>query len=171
MSVSITISESASVLGLNFPSRNTVTADGALVKSVTLAAAKIGQLTTRTDSNTGILTMASGHGITTAARLDLYWTGGSRRGITVGTVSGDSVPISGGAGYVLPTAATAVFILTGGLKDILIEDEDGNQARPSAPVLLDGIGGKLDDANLATAKFRPFVITRKADLTTFPGIT
>lgn len=134
---------------------------------------KAGTLTTRTSDSVGTLTMDSGHGITTGQGLDLYWDDGdgARIGMVVGTVSGDSVPVSGGAGFVLPSASTSVFILTGGLKDILIEDEDGNQARPSAPVLLDGIGGKLADANLATAKFRPFVITRKTDLTVFPGIT
>lgn len=84
----------------------------------TLTPAKVGELTTRTDNETGTLTMTTGHGITTGARLDLYWedgdgagTPGSRRGITVGTVSGNSVPIgadNSGSGDNLPLVNTAI---------------------------------------------------------------
>lgn len=67
-----------------------------------LAAAKTGELTTRTNGTDGTLTMDSGHGITTGQRLDIFWSGGSGYGATVGTVSGDSVPFTGLAGNVLP---------------------------------------------------------------------
>jgi hypothetical protein len=74
----------------------------------TVAAAKTGTLTTRTDNDTGTLTMTGGHGIITGDTLDVFWTGGSRRGMTVGTVATNSVPIDGGSGDNLPTAATAI---------------------------------------------------------------
>jgi hypothetical protein len=86
----------------------TIASDLAIPFSVTLEAAKTGSLTTRTNNTTGTLTMAASHGITTGARLDLYWSGGSRRGITVGTVSVNSVPFSGGAGDNLPVQDTAI---------------------------------------------------------------
>lgn len=54
--------------------------------------------------------------------------------------------------------------------DILIEDEDGNSNRPSAPVLLDGSGGKLADPDPDNAVFITFETVPRADLTTFPGI-
>jgi hypothetical protein len=78
-----------------------------------LPAAKVGQLTTRTDNTTGTLTMAAGHGIVTANRLDVYWTNvdgtkGRRYGVVVGTVATNSVPISGGSGDNLPPNLTAV---------------------------------------------------------------
>lgn len=76
--------------------------------SVDLPAAKAGTLGVRTDNTTGTLTMNTGHGITTGATIDLYWTGGQRRNVTVGTVSGNSVPISAGQGDNLPAAATAI---------------------------------------------------------------
>lgn len=57
------------------------------------------------------------------------------------------------------------------LKDILIEDENGSEQRPSAPVLLDGNGEKLDDPSPSTAVFLNFSISKLADLTAFPGIT
>lgn len=77
--------------------------------SVDLAAAPAGTLTTRTDNSTGTLTMSSGgHGIATGNIIDLYWSGGRRYKVTVGTVSGTSVPISVGSGDNLPIATTAV---------------------------------------------------------------
>lgn len=94
--------------------------------SPSLAAAKIGQLTTRTSNTVGTLTMNSGHGFLTGQRLDIYWVEnnipGHRRGVTIGTVSGDTVPFSGGDGDNLPTNNTAVtaqvpeeneFVVTG----------------------------------------------------------
>lgn len=78
----------------------------------TVAAGKVGELTTRTDAETGTLTMESGHGITTGQIIDLYWADGIRRAVTVGTVSGDSVPIGGvgdGKGEDLPLVNTAVI--------------------------------------------------------------
>jgi hypothetical protein len=70
--------------------------------------AKVGSLTTRTDDNTGELTMAASHGITTGARLDVYWEGGSRYGMTVGTVATNAVPIDGGSGDNLPADETPI---------------------------------------------------------------
>jgi hypothetical protein len=111
---SATVSGASNLLGDNgtivksFSFSRTVSADGFTVKDPTLAAAKVGQLTTRTDDNTGTLTMDSGHGITTGARLDLYWTGGRRYNITVGTVATNSVPIDLGAGDALPANLTAI---------------------------------------------------------------
>lgn len=89
-----------------------VASDVAPQVDVSLAAAKTGTLTTRTDATTGTLTMSSGHGITTGARLDFYWdisgVKGKRIGVTVGTVSTNSVPFSGGAGDDLPVNNSAI---------------------------------------------------------------
>lgn len=76
--------------------------------SVDVPAAKSGTLTTRTDNDTGTLTMSSGHGFTDGQKLDVFWSGGSRRNMTIGTVVTNSVPIDGGSGDNLPTAATAI---------------------------------------------------------------
>lgn len=124
MPTTLTISENTSVLGLTFPSKTTVTADGAILKTPTVAAAKVGQLTTRTDANTGTLTMAANHGITTGARLDLYWTGGKRRGITVGTVSVNSVPFDLGSGDDLPTNLTAITAMVPTEEEFIVDGDD-----------------------------------------------
>lgn len=77
-----------------------------------LGTAKTGELTTRTDDNTGTLTMEASHGITDGQRLDIYWTSGGvnycHRGATVGTVSGTSVPIDTGTGDNLPALNTEI---------------------------------------------------------------
>lgn len=108
-----TVSTTASVIGITFVAQTTVTTDGLVMKNPTLGPAKVGSLTTRTDANTGVLTMAAGHGILTGDRLDVYWltAGGAvnrRYGMTVGTVATNSVPIDLGTGDDLPAAATAV---------------------------------------------------------------
>jgi len=75
---------------------------------VTLAAAKEGALTTRTSDSVGTLTMDADHGIIQADLIDIYWTGGVRYGVVVGVVNVNSVPITGGAGDVLPADETDI---------------------------------------------------------------
>lgn len=111
MAFELRVRESISLGGRSANSQTTISGEGLVAKEVTVAAAKVGQLTTRTDDETGTLTMSSGHGITTGQVIDLYWTGGSRRGILVGTVATNSVPIgadNAGEGDVLPANLTAI---------------------------------------------------------------
>lgn len=96
------------VAGVPYAKRVAVTSTSVERATPSVAAAKAGSLTTRTDNTSGTLTMDAGHGFTTSAVIDLFWAGGSRRNVTVGTVSGNSVPVSGGSGDNLPLAATAV---------------------------------------------------------------
>jgi hypothetical protein len=103
-----TVATQANVIGIPFVSQTTVTTDGLVAKNPTLGPAKTGTLTTRTDANTGVLTMTASHGITDGVRLDVYWSGGRRYGMTVGTVATNSVPIDLGAGDDLPLVNTAV---------------------------------------------------------------
>ncbi len=93
-----------------FSQARTVEGDGSVIQDPTLAVAKAGTLTVRTNSTTGTLTMSTGHGIQTGDRLDLFWSGGSKYGLTVGTVSGNSVPFTGvsSGGDALPDAASTI---------------------------------------------------------------
>lgn len=75
-----------------------------------LAAAKIGQLTTRSSGTAGTLTMNSGHGISNG-RIDVFWSGGSAYGGTA-TVTVDSIAITGLSGDALPANLTAVTAQT-----------------------------------------------------------
>jgi hypothetical protein len=75
-----------------------------------LPAGKAGTLTTRTSDTVGEATLGSGHGITTGITVDIYWAGGRRYNVNVGTVAGTIVPFSGGAGDVLPITTTALVV-------------------------------------------------------------
>lgn len=91
----------------------TIETEGETVRNPSLAPAKVGALTTRTSDSVGTLTMAVGHGFVNGDRLDIYWVNpdgsrGFRYGITVGVVAGESVPITAGAGDVLPADETAI---------------------------------------------------------------
>lgn len=96
------------VAGISMSSILSRTASSHIGHEVELPAALVGALTTRTGDDEGTLTMGADHGIETADTLDVYWDGGRRYGMTVGTVAGTSVPISGGAGDVLPADETAI---------------------------------------------------------------
>lgn len=97
--------------GNSYQTTEAIDADNVTKVEKSLAAAKTGTLSVRTDNDTGTLTMDPGHGILTGDKVDIYWSGGSRRGVTVGTVATNSVPIDLGAGDNLPAAATAVTVM------------------------------------------------------------
>lgn len=99
-------------------------ADVAPTVSPSVPAAKSGSLTTRTDANTGTLTMSGGHGITTGAVIDLYWSGGSRYNVVVGTVATNSVPIDNGSGDDLPAAATAITAMVQHAENLTLAGDD-----------------------------------------------
>jgi hypothetical protein len=84
--------------------------EGAIVQSHSILAAQAGTLTTRTGNTEGNATLSTGHGITTGLLVDLYWTGGVRRGVIVGTVAVNVVPFSGGTGDNLPIQDTAISV-------------------------------------------------------------
>lgn len=123
--LSVTLTKSVSIGGRTVSGRIVRTAEGEFSETVTLAAGKAGTLSTRTDDNTGTLTLGASHGITTGQIIDLYWSGGIRRTMTVGTVAGTSVPIDLGVGDVLPAAATAIVAC---VQTVVNFDFDGDEA-------------------------------------------
>ena len=77
---------------------------------VTLPAGKAGTLSTRTDNDTGVATVASGHGITTSDKVDVYWSGGMRYGMSVTATTSTTISVDAGAGDNFPVAATAIVV-------------------------------------------------------------
>jgi len=73
-----------------------------------LNSSQTGTLSTRTDDDTGVCTLSSGHGLSDG-KVDVYWSGGVRYGMD-GTVSGTEVTVDGGAGDNLPVVSTAVTV-------------------------------------------------------------
>jgi hypothetical protein len=97
------------VTGNNDQFTDQISVTGASIErtSPSIPAAKAGTLTTRTDANTGVLTMSGGHGIISTDVIDVFWSGGSRRGMTA-TVSVNAVTVDGGTGDDLPAVSTVV---------------------------------------------------------------
>lgn len=75
-----------------------------------ILAAQTGTLTTRTDDDTGVATLSSGHGIESADVVDVYFAAGVRYGMDA-TVAGDAVTVDGGAGDALPTQDDPVTVV------------------------------------------------------------
>lgn len=137
----MTVTQSGRGGGRTFNQTANVTVGREIIAETTVTPAKTGNLTTRTSDTVGTLTMATGHGITDAARLDLYWIDPTtqqvklRFGVVVGTVVVNDVPISGGSGDNLPL------------------DESAITAMVPTPIDLDfiGTGLKMILASVATA--------------------
>lgn len=108
------------------------TSSGSIALEDTLSEAKSGTLTTRTDNNTGTLTMAGGHGFTDGQIIDIYWSGGVQRSVTVGTVATNSVPIDSGIGDNLPADETAITAVVQKSINLAI---DGDNAKFIAVIL------------------------------------
>lgn len=111
MPETMTITQSALTTGNAdaFALSRTVTGNRLERVSPAVPAAKTGTLTTRTDNDTGTLTMTAGHGFVTNTRVDVFWNSGANyRRNMLPTVTGDSVVVDGGAGDVLPAVNTPV---------------------------------------------------------------
>jgi hypothetical protein len=104
-----TITSRVSGAGIDFNCTLTREAPGLVAHEVELLAGKAGTLTTRTDENTGVATLSTGHGIESQDVVDVYWPGGLRYGM-VATVSVNAVTIEGGTGDALPAAQSAVVL-------------------------------------------------------------
>lgn len=124
MSKSITFRETYTSHGVDYPRTRTVVADSEVSAEPVgnIAVAHTGSLTTRTNNTDGTITMDPGHGLTTG-RIDIYWSGGSRRGVS-GTVTVDAVAITGGVGDNLPTQGTAVRVAAPHVEDLVFTGDN-----------------------------------------------
>jgi len=95
--------------GINFSANITSQGEGGTPQEVDLPAALAGQLTTRTDNDTGVITVA--HTFQINDLVDVYWDGGLRSRMKVTNAgSGTTMTVDLGAGDNLPTNLTAVSI-------------------------------------------------------------
>ena len=74
-----------------------------------LPVGQAGTLTTRTDNDTGVATLSTGHGIISTDKVDVFWTGGSRYNMTA-TVATNAVTVDGGSGDNLPAQDTVLVV-------------------------------------------------------------
>lgn len=91
------------------------TGDHANAYEVTLPVGKAGTLSTRTDNDTGVVT-ATAHGLIVGDKVNVFWSGGKRYGMTVSAVADANNATVGtlageiGAGDNFPVQGTAVVI-------------------------------------------------------------
>jgi hypothetical protein len=90
----------------------------------TMPAGRAGTLTTRTDDAIGVVTVASGHGITTSDTVAVFWEGGSRFSATVTGTTATTITIATGAGTNLPIATTALVIAKESIHSLAIIGDD-----------------------------------------------
>lgn len=110
----LAVNETVAVDGISNQASKSVSANQDVDSAPTggVAAAKPGELTTRTNDTQGVITLESGHGLSTDTG-DVYWnisgTPGSRRGVSL-TIVGDACTITGGAGDNLPALNSDVTV-------------------------------------------------------------
>lgn len=130
-----TVQHSVTIGGKSFSQQRSVVGEGEVARQKDLPAAKAATLTTRTDDDTGVITVAAGVGaqFSVGERVDVYWdvggVKGHRRGmlvssiavdaITVGTVGGDI-----GAGDIFPAAASVVQLAKSVLGEFRVDGDD-----------------------------------------------
>lgn len=83
-------------------------ADSSGLVNTTVLKGKASTAFTKLTSSTGTVTLAAGHGLTSGT-YDVYWSGGSRRNVTV-VVTTNSLALSGGAGTNLPANDITVIV-------------------------------------------------------------
>lgn len=120
-----TLNTSISLGGVSIAGKTIRTAEGQIGQDCSLAAGKAGTLTTRTDANTGVATLSTGHGIITGNVVDVFWSGGARYGMTC-TVATNAVTIDGGGGTDLPATTTALVLCK---ETVINADFDGDDAK------------------------------------------
>ena len=103
-----TINSTVGVAGFSFSGLTTIEDESSTSQDFYVPKALSGELDTRTDDNTGIITLPTGHGASVGDVIDVSWSGGSRQDMSVTAVSGDDVTIDGGTGDVLPAVTTAM---------------------------------------------------------------
>ena len=88
-----------------------------------IVAAQTGTLTTRTDADTGVATLSTGHGIETADVVDVYFAAGVRYGMDA-TVAANAVTVDGGAGDDLPIQDDPVTVVKQTAVEVNFDGDD-----------------------------------------------
>jgi len=103
----------ASLAGQTVPVQITRQADGIGQWTPSVPAGKAATNWTKTDNDTGVAVLPTGHGIATNEKVDVFWDGGRRYGMTATVVPNgatDNVTVDLGSGANLPASGTSVVV-------------------------------------------------------------
>jgi len=109
-----TIQTNFTLAGLSFSATNQPTADAASVRKPVIPLGFAGDLTTRTDDDTGVVTLdGADHGLTDSDFVDVYWIDANgvnqvQYKCAITDVTSAAITINAGIGTVLPAQDTAV---------------------------------------------------------------
>lgn len=118
------INKTINVAGISVSAVIQRTGEGSIGQDpVTLPAGQAGTLSTRTDNDTGVVTVAEGHGITDADTVDVYFDDGVRYGMSVTAYDSTTITVDGGAGDNLPAEDDTVIV---GVRTEVNMDVDGD---------------------------------------------
>jgi len=170
------INGTANVQGFSFVNVFSADYPTAAFLDQTLPVGVTGSLTTRTDDNTGTVTMTSvSHGIATGNRVSVSWLNTTtglievQYKVTVGTVAGTSVPIDLGLGVNLPVATTAVVVAREVVYDLLSELDTlklvAVTAALPAQVVLENAGGTVGFVATIQAADKAYIWTTNSGIT------
>lgn len=121
----ISVSFGISVGGVSSSGTNTRDCDSQIGHDPEVPAGQAGTLTTRTDNDTGVITLddAAVPTVTTSDTVCVFWDGGYRYGCTVTAVGATTVTVDVGTGTNLPVLTTAVVVA----KEVTVDtDLDGD---------------------------------------------
>jgi len=153
MAKTTNISSNITIAGTTISNNASITSDTWASWTDTLEAADGGSLTTRTSDTEGVVTLDdSSHALETGDVLDLYWTGGKRRGVAV-TISVNEATISGGSGDVLPTQGSDISVAK--VKEV---DMDFNPTNMQAIAVSLNQGGQLVFINSSNAELANYTL-------------
>lgn len=90
----------------------------------TMDAGIAGTLSTRTDVDTGVLTVETGHGITDADTVSVFFDDGSRYGMTVSSTTATTISVDLGTGDDFPAEASEIVVSVEAEHDIPITGDN-----------------------------------------------
>ena len=120
----VTLSLAANGLGSSINNSVTRTGDGGSAAEIAVVAGKTGTVTTKNTASDADLTMDSGHGLSDALVVDVYWAAGGRYGMTTSGLAGDNINVAGGTGDDMPVATTAIVVSVRTYFNALIDGDE-----------------------------------------------
>lgn len=139
------ISATLNIGGQSLNSLVARSAPGGLAQDVNLPAGLAGTLTTRTDDTHGVLTVSAGHGVEGGDKIDIYWAGGLRYGVTVDSVTSTTITFGtagAGAGDNLPAQDTAIVVAVQVTIDEAFDGDDLEMIAAGATLVAGGSAGR-----------------------------
>lgn len=130
------VTRQTTIGGVSFTSTRALLAEGEVSRNKSIPVARAGVLTTRTDDDTGMLTLTiagAAAAFTVGMRVDLYWdvggVKGHRRGMLVSAQAGETITVGTaggdiGAGDNLPIATSPIIIAASLLTEIRFDGDD-----------------------------------------------